>query len=101
MGRPIGPNDLMIAAHAHARGTTPVTANVVEFARVRVLAWKTGSPDTGAFRRSLSVAAIPSASINGPPAAYPNERHHLRIALFWRGTRLLFLIAQRYIVICP
>ncbi|RYF11195.1 MAG: type II toxin-antitoxin system VapC family toxin [Oxalobacteraceae bacterium] len=37
VGRPIGPNDLLIAAHAHARGATPVTANVGEFARVRGL----------------------------------------------------------------
>lgn len=42
MGRPIGPNDLLIAAHAHARGATPVTANVGEFARVQVSAWKIG-----------------------------------------------------------
>lgn len=50
MGRPIGPNYLLIAAHAHARGPTLVTANVGESARVRVLAWKTSSPDIRAFR---------------------------------------------------
>lgn len=33
-GRPIGPNDLLIAAHALAIGCTLVTANVREFARV-------------------------------------------------------------------
>ena len=33
-GNPIGPNDLLIAAHARALGLTLVTANVGEFARV-------------------------------------------------------------------
>ena len=36
-GRPVGPNDLPIAAHAYALGATLVTANVAEFARVRCL----------------------------------------------------------------
>ena len=33
-GRPIGPNDLLIAAHALALDATLVTANVKEFSRV-------------------------------------------------------------------
>lgn len=33
-GRPIGPNDLLIAAHARTVGATMVTANVGEFERV-------------------------------------------------------------------
>jgi tRNA(fMet)-specific endonuclease VapC len=33
-GRPVGPNDLLIAAHALALDLTLVTANVEEFARV-------------------------------------------------------------------
>ena len=33
-GRPIGPNDLLIAAHALALDLTLVTANVEEFERV-------------------------------------------------------------------
>jgi len=33
-GTPIGPNDLLIAAHALALGLTVVTANVREFSRV-------------------------------------------------------------------
>lgn len=33
-GTPIGPNDLLIAAHARAHGLTLVTANEGEFARV-------------------------------------------------------------------
>jgi tRNA(fMet)-specific endonuclease VapC len=33
-GRPIGGNDLLIAAHAFAEGATLVTANVREFRRV-------------------------------------------------------------------
>lgn len=33
-GTPIGPNDMLIAAHALAIGTTLVTANVREFERV-------------------------------------------------------------------
>lgn len=33
-GRPIGPNDIFIAAHALASGLTLVTANVGEFSRV-------------------------------------------------------------------
>jgi tRNA(fMet)-specific endonuclease VapC len=37
-GRPIGPNDLLIAAHARALGATLVTANIGEFARVGGLA---------------------------------------------------------------
>jgi tRNA(fMet)-specific endonuclease VapC len=37
-GTPIGPNDLLIAAHALAMGLTVVTANVREFARVPGLA---------------------------------------------------------------
>ena len=36
-GRPIGSNDLLIAAHAHATGATIVTANADEFKRVRGL----------------------------------------------------------------
>jgi tRNA(fMet)-specific endonuclease VapC len=36
-GRPIGSNDLLIAAHAHAVGATVVTANVGEFQRVQGL----------------------------------------------------------------
>ena len=33
-GKPIGGNDMLIAAHAHAVGATIVTANVDEFKRV-------------------------------------------------------------------
>lgn len=36
-GRPIGLNDLLIAAHAHTLGATVVTANVGEFRRIRGL----------------------------------------------------------------
>ena len=36
-GKPIGPNDLFIAAHAYALGATLVTANIGEFSRVRAL----------------------------------------------------------------
>jgi tRNA(fMet)-specific endonuclease VapC len=36
-GRPIGSNDLLIAAHAFATGATVVTANADEFKRVRGL----------------------------------------------------------------
>lgn len=36
-GTPIGGNDLLIAAHARATGATFVTANVIEFKRVRGL----------------------------------------------------------------
>lgn len=36
-GKPIGPNDLLIAAHAYALGATLVTANTGEFTRVRGL----------------------------------------------------------------
>src|SRR6516164_8259617 len=36
-GRPIGSNDLLIAAHAHATGATVVTADEAEFKRVRGL----------------------------------------------------------------
>ncbi len=34
MGRPIGSNDLLIAAHARSQGLTVVTANMKEFLRV-------------------------------------------------------------------
>jgi tRNA(fMet)-specific endonuclease VapC len=34
-GKPIGANDLLIAAHAHALGLTLVTDNENEFTRVR------------------------------------------------------------------
>jgi tRNA(fMet)-specific endonuclease VapC len=37
-GQPIGPNDLLIAAHARALGLTLVTANSTEFRRVPGLA---------------------------------------------------------------
>lgn len=37
-GTPIGPNDLLIAAHALAEGLTVVTANIREFSRVPALA---------------------------------------------------------------
>ena len=36
-GKPIGGNDLLIAAHAYAAGATIVTANADEFRRVRGL----------------------------------------------------------------
>jgi tRNA(fMet)-specific endonuclease VapC len=36
-GRPIGANDLLIAAHACATGATIVTANTAEFKRIRGL----------------------------------------------------------------
>lgn len=37
-GKPIGPNDLLIAAHASSLGAVLVTANTSEFGRVRGLA---------------------------------------------------------------
>jgi tRNA(fMet)-specific endonuclease VapC len=36
-GTPIGPNDMLIAAHALSRGLTVVTDNTVEFRRVKGL----------------------------------------------------------------
>ena len=36
-GRPIGSNDLLIAAHAYTLGATVVTANIGEFRRIRAL----------------------------------------------------------------
>jgi tRNA(fMet)-specific endonuclease VapC len=36
-GKPIGGNDLLIAAHAYATGSTIVTANTGEFKRIRGL----------------------------------------------------------------
>ena len=36
-GQPIGPNDLLIAAHCSTLGFTLVTANVSEFSRIRGL----------------------------------------------------------------
>jgi len=36
-GKPIGPNDLLIAAHASALGAVLVTANIAEFKRVQAL----------------------------------------------------------------
>jgi tRNA(fMet)-specific endonuclease VapC len=36
-GKPIGSNDLLIAAHAHTTGATIVTANTNEFKRIRGL----------------------------------------------------------------
>jgi tRNA(fMet)-specific endonuclease VapC len=36
-GKPIGSNDLLIAAHAHASGATIITADTDEFKRVRGL----------------------------------------------------------------
>lgn len=36
-GKPIGPNDLLIAAHAKALGAVLVTANVGEFKRIKGL----------------------------------------------------------------
>ena len=36
-GKPIGPNDLLIAAHAYAAGAILVTGNTGEFSRVRGL----------------------------------------------------------------
>ena len=37
IGKPIGSNDLLIAAHASATGATIVTANAAEFKRIRGL----------------------------------------------------------------
>jgi tRNA(fMet)-specific endonuclease VapC len=45
LGTPIGPNDLLIAAHARALDLTVVTANAREFSRVpglRVESWLAG-----------------------------------------------------------
>jgi len=39
-GTPVGPYNLLIAAQARRSGTTLVTANVSEFARVDGLAWQ-------------------------------------------------------------
>lgn len=39
-GKPMGSNDLLIAATAMARGATLVTHNIPEFARVKGLAWE-------------------------------------------------------------
>ena len=36
-GKPIGSNDLLIAAHAYAAGAMVVTANLGEFRRIRGL----------------------------------------------------------------
>ena len=36
-GQPIGPNDLLIAAHAYALDAVLVTANIREFTRIRAL----------------------------------------------------------------
>lgn len=36
-GKPIGPNDLLIAAHAYSTDATLVTANIREFQRIRGL----------------------------------------------------------------
>jgi tRNA(fMet)-specific endonuclease VapC len=36
-GKPIGSNDLLIAAHAYATGATAVTANIDAFKRIRGL----------------------------------------------------------------
>ncbi|MCU0808242.1 MAG: type II toxin-antitoxin system VapC family toxin [Candidatus Contendobacter sp.] len=49
-GTPIGPNDLLIAAHARALGLMLVTDNVCEFSRVpglRVENWLAESSETG------------------------------------------------------
>ncbi len=46
-GKPIGPNDLLIAAHACTLGAVLVTANVAEFRRVpdlQVENWLQGAP---------------------------------------------------------
>jgi tRNA(fMet)-specific endonuclease VapC len=46
-GTPIGPNDLLIAAHARSLGFTLVTENEAEFCRVRDLTvenWQTQAP---------------------------------------------------------
>lgn len=37
VGKPIGPNELFIAAHAYTLGVVLVTANTVEFSRIRAL----------------------------------------------------------------
>lgn len=49
-GTPIGPNDLLIAAHARALGLTLVTDNVRQYSRVpglRVENWLAESSETG------------------------------------------------------
>lgn len=47
-GTPIGPNDLLIAAHARAIGLTLVTGNLGEFSRVPGLAVENWLEDRGA-----------------------------------------------------
>ncbi|WP_435103479.1 type II toxin-antitoxin system VapC family toxin [Arhodomonas sp. AD133] len=46
-GTPIGPNDMLIAAHARALGLTVVTANIREFERVPDLAVEDWLSDQG------------------------------------------------------
>jgi tRNA(fMet)-specific endonuclease VapC len=46
-GKPIGPNDLLIAAHALSESLTLVTANVAEFSRVEGLRVENWLDDEG------------------------------------------------------
>ena len=54
-GKPIGGNDLLIAAQAYAIGATIVTANTNEFKRTRGRTWRIGSLESGWFRKSKSI----------------------------------------------
>lgn len=78
-GRPIGPNDMWIAAHALSRGLKLVTNNTGEFSRVAGLdledwtaSWprpSPSSPSSNAFRssaatRSCSVVTSPNSTVS-------------------------------------
>jgi hypothetical protein len=69
-GKPIGGNDLLIAAHAYATGVTIVTANTDEFKRIRGLKvenWLEGRPDDQGFASwtsRLSVLACLAPLLN-------------------------------------
>jgi tRNA(fMet)-specific endonuclease VapC len=72
-GKPIGGNDLQIAAHAYAIGATIVTANTKEFKRVRglnVQNWLDRETETPCRLRRENQAFIPVSDWDEKPRSY-------------------------------
>ena len=63
-GTPIGPNDMLIAAHALSRGLTVVTDNTAEFRRVKGLKVETGGISSACS--SMPAVRAPVSALRRP-----------------------------------
>ena len=93
MGRTIGGNDMLIAAHAIALGDTIVTANEREFARIEGLPEKIGFASfinpaaTAGGREFVRVEPPPLRLLHGAPPAHCSITFHAEQLASRRGRR--------------